>query len=101
MWSYVWKEAVEGKKLRLEDYSPSFLSWVYRYIGHDSALVLATGASLAGRAAKMIASRIHKRSTRTLSSTPFQVAEPSGSDNPVCEKHPQQDQQSDSRREAL
>lgn len=28
MWGYVRKEAVEGKTLRLEDYSPSFLSWI-------------------------------------------------------------------------
>lgn len=100
MWGYVRKEAVEGKKLRLEDYSPSFLSWVCRYIGHDPALVLATGASLAGTAAKKIVSRIHKRSTTTPSSTPFQVAEPTGSDNPECEKHTQQDQETDSKREA-
>ena len=100
MWGYVRKEAVEGKKLRLEDYSPSFLSWVCRYIGHDPALVLATGASLAGTAAKKIVSRIHKRSTTTSSSTPFQVAEPTGSHNPQCEKHPQQGQETDSKREA-
>ena len=69
MWGYVRKEAVEGKRLRLEDYSPSFLSWVCRYVGHDPA------------AAKKIVSRIHKRSTTTSSSIPFQVAEPSNSDN--------------------
>ncbi len=86
--------------MRLEDYSPSFLSWVYRYIGHDPALVLATGASLAGTAAKKIISRIHKRSTTALSSTPFQLAEPSGSDNPEREKYPQQDQETDGNREA-
>lgn len=86
MWGYVRKEAVEGKRLRLEDYSPSFLSWICRYIGHDPALVLATGASLAGTAAKKIVSRIHKHSPTTSSSTPFQVAEPSGSDNQECER---------------
>jgi hypothetical protein len=100
MWGYVRKEAVEGKRLRLEDYSPSFLSWVCRYIGHDPSHVLATGASLAGTTAKKIVSRIHKRSTTTSSSTPFQVAEPSGSDNQECERHPQQDQETDSKREA-
>ncbi|KAL6718105.1 hypothetical protein ACLMJK_004191 [Lecanora helva] len=81
MWGYVRKEAVEGKPLRLEDYSPSFLSWVYRYIGHDPALVIATGASLAGTAAKKAVQRIHKRSTPNSSPIPFQVAEPNDSDN--------------------
>ena len=97
---FVRKEAVEGKRLQLEDYSPGFLSWVCRYIGHDPALVLATGASLAGTTAKKIVSSIHKRSTTTSSSTPFQVAEPSGSDNQECERHPQQDQETESKREA-
>ena len=81
MWGYVRKKAVEGKTLRLEDYSPSFLSWVYRYIGHDPTLVIATGASLAGTAAKKIVQRIHKRSTPNSSPIPFQVAEPNDSDN--------------------
>lgn len=100
MWGYVRKEVIEGKRLQLEDYSPSFLSWVCRYIGHDPALVLATGASLGGTAAKKIVSRIHKRSTTTSSSTPFQVAESSGSDNLECERHRRQDQATESQREA-
>ncbi|KAL8718407.1 MAG: hypothetical protein Q9225_004450 [Loekoesia sp. 1 TL-2023] len=81
LWCYVRKEAVEGKRLRLEEYSPSFLSWVCRYIGHDPALVLATGASLARTAAKKIVSRIHKRSTTTSASKPIKVTKTGGSGN--------------------
>ena len=69
MWGYVRKEAIDGKTLRLEDYSPSFLSWVHRYIGHDPALVIATGASLARTASKKVVQRIHKRSQSSPPST--------------------------------
>ncbi|KAI9870338.1 MAG: hypothetical protein M1830_004363 [Pleopsidium flavum] len=93
-----------GSRLRFVHTAPLPEMWGYvrkrLYIGHDPALVLATGASLAGTAAKKIVSRIHKRSTTTPSSTPFQVAEPTGSDSPECEKHTQQDQETDSKREA-
>jgi len=70
MWAYVKKEAAEGRKLQLEDYSPSFLSWATRYLGQDSVLVLAAGISLTCTAADKIVSRIHKRSAeRSMSSS--------------------------------
>jgi len=54
MWRYIQKEREEGKKLRLEDYSPNFLNWASRYLGRVPADVLASGESLASVAASSI-----------------------------------------------
>lgn len=54
MWRYIQKEREEGKKLRLEDYSPDFLNWASRYLGRIPADVLASGESLASVAASSV-----------------------------------------------
>jgi hypothetical protein len=101
MWAYVKKEAAEGRKLQLEDYSPSFLSWATRYLGQDSVLVLAAGISLACTAADKIVSRIHKRSAeRSMSSSSIKIAVSSRLDNQESERHPQQGQKTDTKRKA-
>jgi hypothetical protein len=104
MWAYVKKEAAEGRKLQLEDYSPSFLSWVSRYLSQDPVFVLAGGISLARAAADMIVSRIHRRSAgRSMPSssvTRKRIAVSSQSDDRESERHPDQGQQTDIKRKA-
>lgn len=59
MWAYVRKEKEEGKFLKLNDYSPSFLSWASRFLeGACPSEILEAGQSLAGTIANKIRQRL-------------------------------------------
>jgi hypothetical protein len=104
MWAYIRKEYTEARRLQLEEYSLSFLSWVSRYLNQDPTVVLASGISLARTAADKLLSKIHKRSTEvSMSSSAIsqkRIAGLSRLDGEESEGNPRKHHKPESKREA-
>ena len=57
MYAYLRKECEEQRRLRLEEYGPSFLSWAGRYLQTSPAVIASRGESIAVAAVKKIGQR--------------------------------------------